>query len=131
MIQHSWLLWRPNGLAPFRVDSEHPKELEIRDQQKLGIKYEYAPASMRGIVHDKILRVTLRSAASHMEKLGFERLLLAGRDVWVYAILCERMHIPYLYLPAVSRLLCRDAPALREYLQRSNVKKTDSRCSFC
>ena len=54
-------------------------------------------------IHYQVLRETLDSSRAALRDEGCDRLFLGGRDVWMLAVLCERRHIPYLFVPELSR----------------------------
>lgn len=51
--------------------------------------------------------------------------VLLGRDVWLFAVMCEKMGVPYVYEPVVSRDVCRHFEALSSVVSRLNLRSGD------
>lgn len=45
------------------------------------------------------------------------KVILLGRDVWLWAVLCEKMNVPYSYSPSVSRNVVYSEEALRQVMR--------------
>lgn len=69
-------------------------------------------------LHHGLLRNTLDSACVAMRNEGCNRLLLGGRDVWAFAVLCERRRIPYIFIPELSRAVSDDLASKTLLLDR-------------
>lgn len=72
-------------------------------------------------LHHKLLRTTLDSALIALRAEGCSRLFLGGRDVWTFAVLCERRRIPYMFVPELSRNVA-NSPASRPFLETLGFK---------
>lgn len=68
-------------------------------------------------IHDRLLRDTLDSAMSALRHERCERLFFGGRDVWTFAVLCEKRHIPYMFTPELSRTVAGD-PLVKPFLEQ-------------
>jgi hypothetical protein len=72
-------------------------------------------------IHHTILRNTLSSAVVAMKEEKCSKLLFAGRDVWVLAVLAERKGIPYIFIPEISRRVAGYQASLLKLLEERGV----------
>jgi hypothetical protein len=54
------------------------------------------------------------------------KLLLLGRDVWSWAILCQKYNVPYVFDPRVSRATANDHELFAKLLQEIGAKDGDT-----
>lgn len=67
-------------------------------------------------LHQQVLRATLDSAMVALREEKCSRLLLGGRDVWTFAVLCNRRKIPHLFVPELSRKVA-ESPHVKPFLE--------------
>ena len=60
-----------------------------------------------------IVKNSLKSLRRILKKPG-RRLLLPGRDVWLWSVLAHKMNIPHMFDARISRLVARDHVVLKE-----------------
>lgn len=73
---------------------------DVRELNSWGGSSKYRESAR---IHHSILRATLDSAMCSMRAEGCNKLFLGGRDVWTFAVMCERRKIPYMFIPELSR----------------------------
>lgn len=72
-------------------------------------------------IHGTILRNTLQSAVVSMKAEKCSKLLLAGRDVWILAVIAEKRSVPYEFIPQISRMACADKNILSKFLKERGI----------
>lgn len=116
---------RPSPHAPGRLppelrklwtlckEHEVPFEFDVREVNLHGGTSKYRE---RAKVDHNVLNSTLDSAMAAMRAEGCDRLFLGGRDVWAFAVMCERRRIPYMFVPELSRMVS-SRPEVRPFLE--------------
>lgn len=94
-------------------EHEVPFEYDVREVNLYGGTSKYRE---RARVDHKVLNSTLDSAMAAMRAEGCDRLFLGGRDVWAFAVMCERRRIPYMFVPELSRTVS-GRPEVRRFLE--------------
>ena len=95
------------------AEHEVPWEYDIRELNSHGGSSKYRE---RAKVDHNVLNTTLDSAMAALKHEGCDRLFLGGRDVWAFAVMCERRRIPYMYVPELSRYVSA-RPEVRPFLE--------------
>jgi len=119
--------------APERLPSELKKLWTLCQDHKIEWSYDTREINLYGgsskyretaQLHSKILRATLDSAVAALRAERCDRLFLGGRDVWTFAVLCEKRRIPYMFVPELSRPVADD-PKVKAFLEARGFKGTE------
>lgn len=121
---------RPSPHAPEKLPSELKKlwtlchdnsvpwEYDVRELNAHGGTSKYREKAR---VDHEVLNTTLDSAMAAMRQEDCDRLFLGGRDVWAFAVMCERRRIPYLYVPELSRYVS-SRPEVKGFLEERGFR---------
>lgn len=109
-LQKLWTLCKEHG-TPWSMDVREKTEFE----SKYGSSFRETAK-----VHNRLICDTLKSAIVAMRAEKSKRLLLAGRDVWSLAVHSERLGIPYIFIPEISRRVS-ESSYVRELLDHYGV----------
>lgn len=116
---------RPSPHAPERLPSELRKMWTLCKEHDVPFEYDVREVNLyggtskyreRAKVDHNVLNSTLDSAMAAMRHEGCDRLFLGGRDVWAFAVMCERRRIPYMFVPELSRNVS-SRPEVRPFLE--------------
>jgi len=99
-------------------ENEVPWEYDVRELNAHGGSSKYRE---RAKVDHNVLNTTLDSAMAAMRHEGCDRLFLGGRDVWAFAVMCERRRIPYMYVPELSRYVS-GRPEVKPFLEERGFR---------
>lgn len=99
-------------------ENEVPWEYDVREVNQHGGISKYRE---RAKVDHNVLNTTLDSAMAAMRHEGCDRLFLGGRDVWAFAVMCERRRIPYMYVPELSRYVS-SRPEVKPFLEERGFR---------
>jgi hypothetical protein len=100
------------------MEHEVPWEYDVREVNAHGGASKYRE---RAKVDHNVLNVTLDSAMAAMRSEECDRLFLGGRDVWAFAVMCERRRIPYMYVPELSRYVS-SRPEIKPFLEERGFR---------
>lgn len=103
-LRKLWTLCQEHGV---------PWEYDVREVNAHGGSSKYREQAK---VDHNVLNTTLDSAMAAMRHEGCDRLFLGGRDVWAFAVMCERRRIPYMYVPELSRYVS-SRPEVKPFLE--------------
>jgi hypothetical protein len=81
-----------------------------------------------GFTEADILHTTVKNSVKNLRALTADRgckVVLLGRDVWIWSVLCEKMGVPYVYTPIVSRLVAREFYPFVDIVRSLNLKEGD------
>jgi len=116
---------RPSKHAPERLPTELKKLWTLCQEHKVPWAYDVREINYFGgsskhrenaRIHHRILNNTIDSAMAALRHEGCDRLFLGGRDVWTFAVLCERRRIPYMFVPELSRNVAH-SPLVKPFLE--------------
>lgn len=94
---------------------------DVREVNYFGGSSKYRESAK---LHQNVLRATLDSAMSALRGERCDRLFLGGRDVWTFAVLCEKRRIPYMFVPELSRSVAQDLK-VKPFLEAKGFKGTE------
>jgi len=99
-----------------KLPPELAKLRALCDQLQIGWSSCNYSQGWRANLHFDVMRETLISAERRRKTLGCDRLLLAGRDVWVLEVMAKRRGIDTLFLPEISRNVASFPNQLKAFL---------------
>ena len=94
-------------------DMKVPWDYDVREINSHNGHSKYRESAR---IHHEILRSTLDSALYNLRQEGCSKLFLGGRDVWTFAVMCERRNIPNTFVPELSRNVAGN-PAAKTFLE--------------
>jgi hypothetical protein len=116
---------RPSPHAPERLPPELRKLWTLCKEHEVPFEYDVREVNLyggtskyreRAKVDHGVLNSTLDSAMAALRAERCDRLFLGGRDVWAFAVMCERRRIPYMFVPELSRHVS-SRPEVRPFLE--------------
>jgi hypothetical protein len=97
------------------MDMKVPFTFDVREINRFGGNSKYREKAR---VHNRILNDELATARTALRDEKCTRLFLGGRDTWPMAILCAKHHIPFRFVPELSRPVSQRPQACKSFLER-------------